>query len=953
MARRKNVTSSSLRDELMKAVEEAQQERATLTAGVFGSRQEVKESNFSSDIISKNSLITPPYDPDRLYTIVESSGILPQCVDAMVQNVDGFGYELKYTGDPENEGSDAVIGERKNIGSFFDRINERESFRTLRINLRRDIEVTGNGYIEIIRFMGGGIATMYHMDSRLVRLQAKQDKPTKYRVKMWRNGKLRPITVMRRFRRYAMMVSPGSSKKLRWFKEFGDPRKMCAVTGKYEDELDKKDTIKEEASEVLHFKIGNGAYGVPRWSGQVLNALGMNSADYVNWDLFENQVVPPLVVMVSGGTLTTESVRDIKRILIRKRGVENFNKVLILEAQSEGNVTDKSAIKIEMKELSVARKEDAMFVQYTDKGEHRVRSAFRLPPLYAGRADCFSEDTQTLTEKGWRFYWEIGPDDKIATFNPKLDQIEFHTPNSGLRLFDYKGPMYHFNNTVVDIMVSPNHDMWTANRSGNKWSKVEAQNIFDDNNLRLFRVSPNNCLEDDITTVRIDAFKRRSRERILRHLPADLVLRLIGYYVADGSITKRESRYSISLSANKPRKLKLFRQLAEELSSADDYIKVSECTKADGMTKITISEIGLFDWICEKCGERTESKVLPEFCMHLSARQSRILLEALINTDGSPSGYKTWEDNPGLPSACRYNTTSIKLADQVQILGFRSGFRSNLSEYIDIRPEKAPVYMVSLKKSSTVMIQPDQLEIVDYKGKIYCFDVPNHLFVTRRNGKISIQGNTYSKSTADSSKMIAEEQVFVPERSTFDEIINITLMPEIGAVNWAYSSKGPRLITGMEVIEGFKEFSKAGVITINEGIRLANRILNMDITKYDAAWANYPIPIVIELARMGVLKDIDEISGIAGELSDYILERRSPLPEGAAPDSEHTEVDDTEVDEEVGKVYSQLIRLRSALREIADKRTKRSEEANNLLDWEEEESETKADDQEVGEAVGS
>jgi PBSX family phage portal protein len=562
----------------MKAVEEAQIERASVNAGVLGSRQELKEANFSADLLNKNSLLNPPYDPDRLYTIVESSGILPQCVDAMVQNVDGFGYELQYVGEPDDEESDGVLTERKNIGSFFDRVNEKESFRTLRISLRRDIEVTGNGYMEVIRFMNGGIATMYHMDARLVRLQAKQDKMVKYRVKMWRNGKLRPIPVLRRFRRYAMMVSPGSSKKLRWFKEFGDPRKMCAASGKYEDDLEKGEAIKEEASEVLHFKIGHGSYGVPRWSGQVLNALGMNSADYVNWDLFENQVVPPLVVMVSGGTLTTESIRDIKRILIRKRGVENFNKVLILEAQSEGNVTDKSATKIEMKELSVARKEDAMFVQYTDKGEHRVRSAFRLPPLYAGRAD------------------------------------------------------------------------------------------------------------------------------------------------------------------------------------------------------------------------------------------------------------------------------------------------------------------------------------------------------------------TYSKSTADSSKMIAEEQVFVPERMTFDEIVNITIMPEIGASNWSYMSKGPRLITGMEVIEGFKEFSKAGVITINEGIRLANRILNMDITKYDQPWANYPIPIVIELARMGVLKDIDEISGIAGELSDYILERRSPLPEGEAPDAE---VD--EVDEEVGKIYDQLIKLRSALRQIADKRTARSEEANRMLGWEDEE----------------
>jgi PBSX family phage portal protein len=577
MARRKS-TTRRLRDEMYSAAKEAQDERQFLTAGIMGSRQEVKETPFTKDLLNRHNLLTPPYDPDRMYTVCESSGILPQCVDAMIQNIDGFGYEFKYAGPSDKENDTEVTDEKDNLGFFFDRVNEKESFRTLRIALRRDIETTGNGYVEIIRFKGGTIGTMYHMDARLVRLQAKQDQAEQFTVRMWRNGKERPIPIMRRFRKYAMMMAPKATKKLKWFKEFGDPRRMCAISGMYESDLEKEDKeILEEASEVLHFKIGHGTYGVPRWSGQVLNALGMNSADYVNWDLFENQVVPPLVIMVSGGTLTTESIRDIKKILIQKRGVENFNKTLILESQSEGNVTDKSNVKIELKELSVARKEDAMFVQYTDKGEHRVRSSFRLPPLYAGRAD------------------------------------------------------------------------------------------------------------------------------------------------------------------------------------------------------------------------------------------------------------------------------------------------------------------------------------------------------------------TYSKSTADSSKMIAEEQVFVPERSTFDEIINLTVMPYItNKPNryWLYSSKGPRLITGIEVIEGFKEFSRAGIITINEGIRIANRMLNMDITKYDQPWANYPIPIVIEMARMGVLKDIEEISDIASELGDYISDRRNPTPaDGSTADDEVPE------DEEMAKIYSQLIRMRTALRQISDKKKRRAEEADELTGY--------------------
>lgn len=539
-------TTRKQRDSLVIAAKEVTKERKALTEGLVGSKQEPEEGLFTSGFLTKNKLVKPPYDPVKLTRLVEGSSILPQCVDAMVKNIDGFGYELQYTGPSDLEKDEAVLAEKKNISAFFDQVNERESFKTVREQLRKDIEETGNGYLEVIRFKDNTLALIYYMDTKYVRLQALQEDFQEVTIPLFRGGELKDIKVRKRFRKYAMITSKRKNK-IRWFKAFGDPRSMDAITGEY------KKNPEEEASEVIHFKLGNDTYGVPRWSGQTLNVLGMNSADFVNWDLFENQVVPPLAILVSGGTLTTETIKDIKAILLQKKGLENFNKVLILEAQAEGEITDKSAIKIELKELSQARKEDAMFTSYVEKGEHRVRGSFRLPPLFVGRAD------------------------------------------------------------------------------------------------------------------------------------------------------------------------------------------------------------------------------------------------------------------------------------------------------------------------------------------------------------------SYSKSTADSSKMIAEEQVFVPERSVFDEIINTLLMPELDAVNWRYISKGPRLITGSEMIEGFKEFSKAGVFTVNEGIRLANKVLGMDITEFEEAWANYPIPIVLELAKMGLLKDIDSISSMTGEVASLIDNSKGQSPE------------------EVAKVYAQLSQLRSKLAEIAMERREKEE----------------------------
>jgi TATA-box binding protein (TBP) (component of TFIID and TFIIIB) len=47
------------------------------------------------------------------------------------------------------------------------------------------------------------------------------------------------------------------------------------------------------------------------------------------------------------------------------------------------------------------------------------------------------------------------------------------------------------------------------------------------------------------------------------------------------------------------------------------------------------------------------------------------------------------------------------------------------------------------------MVLRGEFKTVDYDGKIYCYNVPNHLFITRRNGKIAIHGNTANRATSD------------------------------------------------------------------------------------------------------------------------------------------------------------------------------------------------------------
>ena len=346
------------------------------------SRQMVPEDVFMGKY-SVHGLIVPPYNPTSLYNIYETSSVLSPNIDAYIQNIDGFELAFKYKGPIGKKDSKEAIQEKQDLKDFFKRINESESLQSIRRSMRLDYEITGNGYFEVSRSADSEIACMYHIDAQHIRAaRATEDDYQEVTVQLFRGGKFRPITVKKKFRKYAQYIS--TTSKIRWFKEYGDPRKLDATDGKY------KDNPKELASEIIHFRIGTGVYGLPRWIGNTMGILGVRNADYVNYDLFDSQGIPPLVILVSGGILTTESINTIKELLKQAKGYKNFNRILLLEAQAEGGIDDKTTPRVDLKPMTDAKAEDSLFQGYISATEEKVRTDFRLPPAYLGKAQDYT-----------------------------------------------------------------------------------------------------------------------------------------------------------------------------------------------------------------------------------------------------------------------------------------------------------------------------------------------------------------------------------------------------------------------------------------------------------------------------------------------------------------------------------------------------------------------------------
>jgi PBSX family phage portal protein len=332
---------------------------------------------------SAYNLIVPPFTPHRMNAIYKDSDILQKCISAYKTNIDGFGYHLLYLEEDRQRKSREAKRQKENLEGFFEEPNEDCSFQTVRQNMRRDYETFGYCMCEFTRFpLTGGIATCNYLPVIDIRLSKLDVESTTIQVPLFRDNELKMVSVRKRFRRFAQVQS-ADHFTLRWFKSFGDPRYVDAITGKYTSHRPK-----QPATEILYIRrqVGMDPYGHPRWEGSVPDVLGRAAAQFINYDLMDNQGIPPTIIVVKNGSLTDESKRELQKLVTSMRGAENFNRMALLEAIPElHGIDDKGNVSVDFQSMSEYRREDLMFGSYLDKTSDDVRQAFRLPSIYVGQ----------------------------------------------------------------------------------------------------------------------------------------------------------------------------------------------------------------------------------------------------------------------------------------------------------------------------------------------------------------------------------------------------------------------------------------------------------------------------------------------------------------------------------------------------------------------------------------
>ncbi|ATS92275.1 portal protein [Stenotrophomonas phage vB_SmaS_DLP_5] len=342
---------------------------------------EFKGLYFTTEDSSK-TLIQPPYPPKVLMRLVSQNNILGQCVEAMEVNVDGTGYEFI----AKEEGKAPNVNEVKILKSFFSEPYPGVSFLDMRRQLRRDMESAGFGFLEVIRSIDENIVALRNQNAHMVRL-VRLDEPVQVKKKIERNGQEVELTLFERERRFCIRINNQNV----YYREFGTTRHLNKKTGEWESGSNKVEPA-DRATELMFFGIHKDvetAYCVPRWINQMPSVIGSRKAEEQNLEFFDAGGIPPAIIFIQGGTLAKDMADQLKMYLSGQS--KSNNRAVVVEAQSSsGSLESAGNVQVKVERFGADRANDSMFSKYDVAAEEHVRTGFRLPPLFLGKATDYN-----------------------------------------------------------------------------------------------------------------------------------------------------------------------------------------------------------------------------------------------------------------------------------------------------------------------------------------------------------------------------------------------------------------------------------------------------------------------------------------------------------------------------------------------------------------------------------
>jgi hypothetical protein len=342
---------------------------------------------------------------------------------------------------------------------------------------------------------------------------------------------------------------------------------------------------------------------------------------------------------------------------------------------------------------------------------------------------CMTDDHDVLTTTGWKAIDEVTMEDKVATL--QNGKVVYEHPLQTFE-YEYEGDMYEVEADQISLKVTPNHQMWVAKSYTRKqewrYGFHEAADI----------------VGKHVKYQKDGEWSVPAYQFILQGVGAvdmDAWLTFFGIWIGDGWCT--DSR--VTIAANKPRVKAALESCLPRLNLAYRYYPDS--------CKLDISDKNLRAYM-RPLSVGATNKQLPDWVWELNKEQSLTLISGLLLSDGHTGG----------SGSLLYSTSSTKLADDIQRLALHAGWSANkrlhtaagsaytIGNHSGVTTQDLWLLSFIRSKNRPAMnhghhkTQHGQSEqMVPFNGKVYCLEVPGHVFYVRRNGKPVWTGNSRAR----------------------------------------------------------------------------------------------------------------------------------------------------------------------------------------------------------------
>jgi len=294
-----------------------------------GTSQQLSESVWA-EAYESGMVVEPPYDLEALSRLYETNATHKACVDAKTANIVGLGYRFVPSGGQLGKASAA---NRALLERLWENCNPEMTFTEIMRAVWTDVESTGNGYIEITRNSRGEIDGFYHVPATTIRVRADHE----------------GFVQIREGRR-------------RHFRKVGGPAVTDPETGEVQNEM----------LQFRKYTPLSSYYGVPDIVAALGAAAGDRAAREYNIDFFEHNAVPRMAIVVEGGRLSDNLMRQIKDYMeneLKGKG----HKTLLMEVPN-------TETRVRFEKLSMTGIEDAAFLGYRRANRDEILMVHRVPP---------------------------------------------------------------------------------------------------------------------------------------------------------------------------------------------------------------------------------------------------------------------------------------------------------------------------------------------------------------------------------------------------------------------------------------------------------------------------------------------------------------------------------------------------------------------------------------------